>query len=90
MGRKSKRGGGVKTGPPVKGEEKETDVPPTLSKSAKREVTELVTQLLESRWSSIYSNVRFCKEIYFAEIWNSDNTLIITMKDINKVTSFYR
>ncbi|PVD25870.1 hypothetical protein C0Q70_13534 [Pomacea canaliculata] len=47
MGRKSKRGGGVKTGPPVKGEEKETDVPPTLSKSAKREVTELVTQLLE-------------------------------------------
>lgn len=52
MGRKSKKGGGgaAKTTTPLPTNESiEEDNTPALSKAAKREVTELVTQLLESK-----------------------------------------
>lgn len=49
MGRKNKKGGGgAKAAPPSASGNKEAEPVPTLSKSAKREVIELVTQLLES------------------------------------------
>ncbi|KAK7103751.1 actin-histidine N-methyltransferase-like [Littorina saxatilis] len=49
MGRKNKKGGGggAKAAPPAASGDKEAQPVPTLSKSAKREVNELVTQLLE-------------------------------------------
>ena len=50
MGRKNKKAGGAgaKAVSPTASSNKEAEPVPTLSKSARREVTELVTQLLES------------------------------------------
>ncbi|KAL8567678.1 hypothetical protein ACOMHN_008986 [Nucella lapillus] len=47
MGRKNKKGGAKAAPPPANGAKETAEPAPTLSKSAKREVSELVTQLLE-------------------------------------------
>ena len=59
MGRKNKKSGGAgaKAVSPTASSNKEAEPVPTLSKSAKREVTELVTQLLESMHCYLFT---FC------------------------------
>ena len=52
MGRKSKKGGG-KTSPPTTGDTPEA---PTLSKAARKEIGELVSQLLQGKIKQIHYN----------------------------------
>ena len=67
MGRKNKKSGGAgaKAVSPTASSNKEAEPVPTLSKSAKREVTELVTQLLESMHCYLFTFcVRFLLFVY--------------------------
>ena len=72
MGRKNKRGGGgAKAAPPTASGNKEAEPAPvpTLSKSAKRDVTELVTQLLESAYCCLFTLCGLVLNLVFSLRW---------------------